>query len=122
MPRPIHFEIDAIEPERAARFYQNVFGWEARKWEGPIEYWLLTTGEEDEPGIDGGIQPREGEQPTLTNFIGVDSVDEMTSRVEQYGGKVVRPKQPIPGVGYLAYCEDTDGNQFGVMESDPDVG
>src|SRR4051812_15755751 len=35
MPRVIHFEISADEPERAARFYADVFGWEVTKWDGP---------------------------------------------------------------------------------------
>jgi hypothetical protein len=121
MPRPIHFEIDAEQPERGARFYARVFGWKAQKWDGPIDYWLLVTGEEGEPGIDGGIQLREGDSPGTTNFIGVDSVDEMTALVEQHGGKVARPKAALPGVGYLAYCEDTEGNLFGVMENDPNA-
>jgi predicted enzyme related to lactoylglutathione lyase len=25
---------------------------------------------------------------------------------------------PIPGVGYLAYCLDTEGNMFGIMQRD----
>jgi predicted enzyme related to lactoylglutathione lyase len=29
MNRIIHFEIQAENPERAAKFYNNVFGWEA---------------------------------------------------------------------------------------------
>jgi predicted enzyme related to lactoylglutathione lyase len=26
---------------------------------------------------------------------------------------------PIPGVGWLAYCKDTEGNVFGIMQDDP---
>ena len=59
MPRVIHFELPADEPERAARFYESVFGWEITKWQGPMDYWLVTTGEEGTPGIDGAISPRE---------------------------------------------------------------
>ena len=29
------------------------------------------------------------------------------------------PKMPIPGVGWLAYLKDTEGNVFGLMQSDP---
>ncbi len=28
------------------------------------------------------------------------------------------PKTTLPGVGYLAYCQDTEGNVFGVMQED----
>ncbi|HPT75026.1 MAG TPA: VOC family protein, partial [Methanomassiliicoccaceae archaeon] len=55
MPRVIHFEIPAEDPERAVEFYKKVFGWKIDKWEGPIDYWLVMTGENDEPGINGAI-------------------------------------------------------------------
>ena len=58
MPRPIHFEIPADQPERAIAFYQQVFGWRFQKWEGPMPYWLVQTGGEG-PGIDGGLLARQ---------------------------------------------------------------
>ncbi len=45
MPRPVHFEISADDPERALHFYQAVFGWKSQKWDGPQDYWLISTGE-----------------------------------------------------------------------------
>jgi predicted enzyme related to lactoylglutathione lyase len=55
---------------------------------------------------------------TTTNTIGVESVDAALATVKIAGGKLVMPKTPIPGVGYFAYCEDTEGNLFGVMQAD----
>ena len=54
MPRVVHFEIHATDPERAVKFYTTAFGWEMHKWEGPAEYWLIRTGPADQRGIDGG--------------------------------------------------------------------
>ncbi|HLC03590.1 MAG TPA: VOC family protein [Anaerolineales bacterium] len=119
MGRVVHFEIEAEDPERASRFYKAVFGWKIEKWEGPTEYWLITTGLEGEAGIDGGLGRREGNLSKTTNTIDVKSVDETVKLIEANGGKVVSPKHPIPGVGYLAYCEDTEGLAFGVMQDDP---
>jgi hypothetical protein len=48
----------------------------------------------------------------------VESVDAAIKTATGAGGKLVMPKTPIPGVGYFAYCEDTEGNLFGVMQSD----
>ncbi len=45
MPRVVHFEIYADQPERAIKFYQDVFGWNFQKWNGPYDYRLVTTGE-----------------------------------------------------------------------------
>ena len=60
MPRVIHFEFAADNPERAAKFYREVFGWESAKWGGPMDYWLVKTGS-DGPGIDGGILRYQGQ-------------------------------------------------------------
>ncbi len=118
MPRPTHFEFNADDPERAGKFYQDVFGWEVKKWEGPIDYWLVMTGEKGTPGINGGIMKRMNHETTLLT-IDVPSVDDFTKKIEQAGGKVVKPKDAIPGVGYFAYCADTEGNVFGIMQEDP---
>ena len=84
-----------------------------------MEYWLVTTGPQEEPGIDGGLALRQGSTAGFENTIGVDSVDEALARIEAQGGKVIRPKAAVPGVGWLAYCEDTEGNTFGLMQDDP---
>jgi len=117
MPRVIHFEIPATDPERASKFYQKVFGWKFDKWAGPMEYWMVTTGAEGVPGINGGLM-RNTNVKTTTNTIGVESVDGAIQTATSAGGKLVMPKTPIPGVGYFAYCEDTEGNLFGVMQAD----
>ncbi|MBI4302433.1 MAG: VOC family protein [Chloroflexi bacterium] len=117
MPRVIHFEIHADDPERAAKFYTDAFGWKIEKWEGPVEYWLVMTGEEGQPGIDGGIR-RRANQGATWNSIDVRSVDEFVQKIVASGGKLVSPKTAIPGVGYMAYCADTEGNVFGIMETD----
>lgn len=121
MPRVVHFEFSADDPERAVKFYKEVFGWRIDKWEGPVDYWLATTGAEDEPGIDGAIKGRE-EEPKLNttlNTIDVPSLDEYVERLKAAGGKVLTPRATIPGVGYHCYCEDTEGNVIGLMENDP---
>jgi hypothetical protein len=33
-------------------------------------------------------------------------------------GKVALPKIAVPGVGWLAYCQDPEGNMFGMMQND----
>ena len=118
MSRVIHFEIPAGNPDRAVAFYGKVFGWKFDKWNGPTEYWLINTGADGTPGINGGMMKKPGGISCTTNTIGVDSVDSAVAAVTKAGGKLVLPKTPIPGVGYFAYCEDTEGNTFGVMQAD----
>jgi predicted enzyme related to lactoylglutathione lyase len=119
MPRVVHFEINAVEPDRAARFYADAFGWRARKWEGPMDYWMIITGEEGEPGINGGMMKKCEQSPAGTvNTIAVPSVDEYVAKITAAGGKITVPKMAIPTVGYVAYFQDPEGNAFGIMEED----
>jgi predicted enzyme related to lactoylglutathione lyase len=61
---------------------------------------------------------KRGDVTTTTNTVGVDSVDASVTAVTKVSGKLITPKTPIPGVGYFAYCEDTEGNLFGLMQAD----
>ena len=118
MPRVVHFEFNADDPEHAARFYGDVFGWRIEKWQGPADYWLASTGEG--LGIDGAIQaPPEftGGQRTVVT-VGVESVDEVAAKVQAAGGTIVLPRMAVPHVGWLVYARDPAGMLFGVLEPD----
>ena len=121
MGRVVHFELPADELLRAVAFYREVFGWKIEKWEGPIEYWLITTGPEGVPGIDGALLPRERPDATVVNTIDVDDLDGYVAKVTAAGGTIVMPRMAVPGVGYMAYGQDTEGNTFGLMQSDPEA-
>lgn len=121
MSKIIHFELPADDPTRAITFYEKVFGWTISKWEGPMDYWLVTAGPDDEPGINGAITPRMMPEQVTTDTISVESVDESVKRIEEAGGRVTLPKRVIPGIGYIAYCTDTEGNVFGILQPDMSV-
>ena len=113
MPRVVHFEIYGDNPEKLIKFYEKVFGWKFEKW-GPLDYWIIMTGEG--PGIDGGLGK---EKSPGINTIDVPDVDEYLKKIERDGGTVVTPKTTLPGIGYLAYFKDPEGNVFGIMKDDP---
>lgn len=126
MSRVIHFEIQAEQPERAIQFYSTLFDWKFQQYSGGMPYWLISTGPKDEPGIDGGLLPRRGGKPVdgasvncYVCTVDVASVDAAIKNAVDAGGVNVVPKMPVPGVGWLAYCKDTEGNIFGVMQNDP---
>lgn len=122
MPRVYHFEIQATDPDKVADFYRKVFDWKIDKWDGPMEYWLVTTGPAEEPGINGGIMKRMApNNDSMNAFVctmGVSSVDEYIAKITKHGGSVAVPKMPVPGVGWMAYCKDPDNNIFGIMQED----
>ena len=118
MPKIIHFEISADDPKRASAFYESVFDWRINKWEGPVDYWLVSTDDRDQTSINGAIRQRMRNETTV-NTVEVPSIDEFTQRVVSAGGRIVVAKSVVPGVGYHAYCADTEGNLFGIMQQDP---
>jgi hypothetical protein len=50
--------------------------------------------------------------------LDVPDLDGYVARVEHAGGLIVVPKMAMPGVGWLAYAQDTEGNIFGMMQRD----
>jgi len=117
MPKVIHFEIAAEDPKRAKAFYEKVFGWKVKKW-GSMDYWLITAGKKKEAGINGAMMKRVKKENTI-NTISVPSHDEFAKKIKAAGGKQVSKKSKIPGVGLFSYCQDTEGNVFGILEPFP---
>ncbi len=124
MGRTVHFEIQASEPQALIDFYGRMFDWSFSKWEGG-EYWLVGTGEVGAPGINGGLLPRRGPRPeegaavnAFVCTVDVADLDQSLLLLKELKGTVAVPKMPVPGVGWLAYAKDPDGNIFGMMQTD----
>ena len=123
MGRLVHFEIPADDPQRAIDFYEAVLGWSAQRYDSEVPYWLVSTGDEGEPGINGAVMPRQGEPSELAKapraFVctaHVDDLDAAIKSVESNGGRFDGQRMTIPGVGEHAYVLDTEGNTFGLMQ------
>lgn len=126
MSRPIHFEIHAQKPERAAKFYRKIFGWNIKKWKGlGWDYWMIMTAPEKskKPGINGGMLFRKGHAPKdgacMTSFVCtmvVKNLDKTGKDILKAGGKLAMAKFDIAGMAWQAYYKDTEGNIFGIHE------
>lgn len=118
----VHFDIPADDINRAKNFYEKLFNWKIERLPGPMEYFNIST--KDDKGNDsigGGMGQRGQPDQKITNYIDVDSIDEYIKKVEGLGGKIIMPKTPIPGFGYLATFLDTEGNVLGLWNTDESV-
>jgi uncharacterized protein len=114
----VHFDVPADNPERAKQFYEQIFGWNITPIPGPMEYYEIQTKDDDGSiGLAGGMGSRGAPEQKITNYIGVSSVDEYIEKVKQHGGTIIMPKMPVPGFGYLATFQDTEGNTLGLWET-----
>lgn len=119
MPTIVHFDIAVDNPERAKKFYEQLFDWKIELLPGPGNYYLIeTTTPDGRKSIGGGMTKREHPGQSITNFIGVESINDYLKKVEKSGGRIITPKTPVPGWGFLAICADTENNTFGLWEED----
>jgi predicted enzyme related to lactoylglutathione lyase len=135
MNRVVHFEIHADDMDRAQKFYESVFGWKFQTL-GPEYggYRTIMTGPNmselvgkplamENIGIDGGMTLRRGPRPAADApvhgyvcVVGIENIDNTIKKIEAAGGTLALAKMMIPGVGWVAYYKDTEGNIFGIIE------
>ena len=118
MARVTHFEITGDEPEKVKDFYEKVLNWQFQKWDGPFAYWMISTGDPQTPGIDGGLTERGGFGSNTVNVIDVKDLDDAMKKVTDNGGTIVVPKGAVPGIGWICYFKDPFDNVFGLMQED----
>lgn len=127
MSRPVHFEIQADDCERAMGFYAAVFGWTYQDYSAFVNspYWGVVTGDEGMPGINGGLLPRPAPAPGIgqgTNAavltMGVEDYDATEVKILAAGGQLALPKYALPGMAWQGYYLDTEGNTFGIHQPD----
>jgi predicted enzyme related to lactoylglutathione lyase len=113
------FAIHADDVQRCRRFYEVVFGWRFEPW-GPPDFYLVHTGDETKPGIQGLLHKRQeprgaGGPNCFECTIAVDDLDAVTKAVAEQGGRILMEKATIPTIGVLTKFEDTEGNVLGAM-------
>jgi hypothetical protein len=116
MNRVTHFELPTSDLAASRHFYEAVFGWKFTKYEGQVEYLLISTGPPGTPGIDGGLGGAANDIKATVNTVDVDNIDEAIKKVELNGGQVVYPVGDIPGMGRLAYIREPGGAVVGLFQ------
>lgn len=117
MSKIVHFEIPVEDPDRATEFYSGTLGWEISRY-GEQPYWLVRAGADDEPGANGALVGRGNLHQGPVVVAGVEDIDDVLSRAQQHGAKVVQGKMAVPGMGWSAYVLDPEGNTVGLFQAD----
>lgn len=112
----VHFEVPANDTSRALGFYGQLFGWSFRDMEGPVEYHMTQVSDDMGGAIHRADQG--GGIPGIFVYFDVDDINAGSQKVRDLGGKAGEAS-PVPQMGWFARCEDTEGNPFGLWQSDP---
>ena len=109
-----HFAIYIDDIDRAKRFYSDLFGWNYNSY-GQDDFLQIKDSSDDDSKLIGALQSRKY-SPIKEKIIGfecsiaVKNIDEIITKIEGNGGKIVMPKTEIPYVGWLVKFLDTEGN------------
>lgn len=114
----VWFEIPADDLDRAKTFYSKLFGWKINPLPHMADYFHLDTGGPD-ASPDGGLMKRMHPSQGITSYVSVPSVTKFAAKIEKLGGTICKPKTAVPGMGYLAICQDTENNTFAIWEMNP---
>jgi predicted enzyme related to lactoylglutathione lyase len=112
----VHFELPAEDIDRAQKFYEDLFGWQFQRYEGPFDYRMLAG--DESPG--GAIYPSQAGERGPIVYYDTEDIEATIARVRELGGEA-EDKQPIPGVGWMTRAKDPEGNAISLFQSDESV-
>jgi predicted enzyme related to lactoylglutathione lyase len=114
-----HLEIAASDPNAAAEFYKEVFGWKIEVDENMNYVQFMA----EEGGIGGAFTEVSENNPagTVLAYVTIDDIEVSLGKIEANGGKTIMPKTEIPGIGYFAVFADATGGTLGLYQGNPEA-
>jgi predicted enzyme related to lactoylglutathione lyase len=121
---PCWVDTSQPDPERAAGFYSDLFGWDCEDVmppDAPGRYFMARIRGEDVAAV--GSQPEGGPPMALWNtYVWVDSADEAAAKVREAGGQVVTEPFDVMDAGRMAVLADPEGAVMCVWQAKENKG
>ena len=111
----VHLEIPSKDTEKSRAFWGGLFGWTFEQYPGPTEYHMTRITEQSGAAI---YDPDPADKRGTRSYFDVDDINAGAARVRELGGEAGEA-MPVPTMGWFAYCKDTEGNEFGLWQTDP---
>ncbi len=110
----VHVEIPAANPNSAANFYKELFGWKIVTMQ-EMNYVMWEAAD----GTGGGFPEVSDESPAGRVMVYIDSedIEADLEKVKMLGGKVIHEKAEIPGTGWFGVFQDPTGNMLALYTS-----
>jgi len=114
-------ELMTTDLESAKSFYQNLFGWETKEWDGPggMNYTLIAVAGKEIGGMMKTPPEHAGVPPMWGIYVTVSDVDQTAKDAERLGGKVLLPPRDIPTVGRFCVIQDPQGAVISAITFQP---
>ena len=114
------FEIPVLDMPRARHFYQVIFSAHLEEMNMDGIEMAMFPADPMSGKVGGALVKSADGKPSASDGVtiylnGGDDLNNVLSKVEGEGGKVVLPKTPIsPEYGNMAFFVDTEGNRIGL--------
>ena len=113
----VHLEIPAGDTAKARAFWGSLFDWKFDEYAGsPTEYHMTRFSDTQGGAIFGADADKRG----MRVYFDVDDISDARGRVGELGGEAGEA-MPVPSMGWFAICTDTEGNEFGLWQTDPNA-
>jgi len=114
------FDIHVSNLDRAKKFYEFVFN--VQLTDLPMEWGrqALFPFSHENLNISGALVEKDDFIPNGNNTVVYFETEECTKeekRIEEVGGKIVRPKMSIGDFGFVSIFADSEGNTIGLHSS-----
>jgi len=119
VPNPfVHVELNSPDPERAKKFYSQLFDWKLEEISNPAvpddAYTIIKVGE----GTGGGIMKQVPHGPSgWLAYVLVDDIHAATQKAKSLGAKIMKDVTEVPGMGWLSFIEDPTGAVLGLWKA-----
>lgn len=112
------FEIPATDIARSKKFYETIFEIQLEDFEMGDMKMAMFPYESGSGKATGALAQSDNHKPSMEGSIiylnANPAMDNVLSRVEAAGGKVLMPKTSIGENGNIAFIMDTEGNNVGI--------
>ena len=120
---PSWVDLGSPDPDAAASFYGDLFGWKVVQVE-PVEetggYRMCHLRDNIVAGL--GPLMGEGQPPSWTTYVSVDDADKTAARVSEAGGQVLVEPMDVMAAGRMAVFMDPTGAVFSIWQPGETIG
>ncbi|AGA78949.1 VOC family protein [Echinicola vietnamensis] len=115
----VWFEINVIDMDRAATFYEKVLQVTLENMTDPTDGSVQMKGfpsDMENYGASGALVKMEGAKPSANGslvYFGCEDCKVLEDRTAESGGEVIQPKMAIGEHGFVSIIKDTEGNSVG---------
>jgi uncharacterized protein len=115
---PCWVDLGTPDIEGAARFYGELFGWEAPEQPNSQQVGGYRRAQKDGADV-AGVMPlmQEGQPPAWTTYVAVADADATAAAVSENGGAQIAAPMDVMDLGRMALFTDPEGAFFGIWQA-----